>query len=261
MEDLNWDALNAVHDYALAQARVDAPPQLLLLSTSPMGEVLHRAELPAEVMLKFLSMGAAGKYVLAKLMADVLTEGSFPRSLFHKEHGFYPNGLAQVNEAWVTEHPKDADTSNLPLPSEDPNRREVLLVVVHTAARSVPAWHPIVEQPHRHVEPAPFPKEGDLVNVSGRFTGQHTKQAAPVSVAEFAARYPQAYACMLSMIELTKSPAGKITELVAHCMSIFDERGMAKMEEAFERVGPERAAEILQRVYAAHGSPTAPTVH
>jgi hypothetical protein len=62
---------------------------------------------------------------------------------------------ALVFEAWVSTYAKDVDRTKVPMPSEDPNRKEVLCVSIMTKGRQALTYSDI-ERPSNTVKKTPF---------------------------------------------------------------------------------------------------------
>jgi hypothetical protein len=177
MEDLTWTGIKALHDRALEAAQEvvamgeEADPQLIICKAKPDGELLGSYILPPYLTKAFFERGLAGKNAFAMVLHDMLVEDSETRTKFVAAMKFEPNALVQVNEAWATSHARDANLREVPAPSEDPNRREVLMISVHTPTQTVPVLHNIAQNPRRVVRGA-FPEEG-----KGKYRGRFTKQS------------------------------------------------------------------------------------
>ena len=62
-----------------------------------------------------------------------------------------PAMVVQITEAWVSKSLKFGNSRGLK-PSEDPNRAEAILIVLHILDRSLIGMRPILDQPTRHAE-------------------------------------------------------------------------------------------------------------
>jgi hypothetical protein len=163
MEDLTWAGIKALHDRALEAAQEvvgttgeEADPQLTICKVKPDGELISSYILPPHITKMFFERGLAGKNAFAMVLHDMFVEDSETRTKFVAANHFEPNAMVQVNEAWATSHSRDVNLREVPVPSEDPNKREVLLISVHTPTQTVPVLHNIAQNPRRVVRGA-FP--------------------------------------------------------------------------------------------------------
>lgn len=106
---------------------------------------------PAFVFEMF-NEGAAGMERLGQLVRLALTRGSPMREAMVSAGVTPPDLLVQINEAWVRsvtgKSPHDVPRDGIP-PSEHPDRKEAILVLIHTPEETVMGSCPILENPRR----------------------------------------------------------------------------------------------------------------
>ena len=178
MSDLSWDVLQKLHDQFAAIAIAifnngeEVAPQLFLLRPDSTGQGAMAA-LPPEMMRQFFG-AEGGKDQLARLLESVLTEGHPLRQQVKEAAGFEPTVLVQVNEAWALLEPQEEDLEKLAAGgtlAKHPQRREVVLVALHTRFGSFPTYHLVEDKPHRHCVQGPMQRSDELA-FKGRFSMQ-----------------------------------------------------------------------------------------
>jgi len=170
--EIDWNALRAVHDHFrdvgfLCVAEGEAYPQFFAVQANAEGRITHLGAMPQ--IIEFMA-DEAGKEKFARMLPQLVGDTPMHRSL-SEAMGFEPNVFVQVAEAWVGYELKDGETYDVP-PCDQPNRREALVVILHTQASSVVVPHMIETQPTRHAVAHPFPQPGGPESWSGRFTMQ-----------------------------------------------------------------------------------------
>lgn len=178
----DWDALKRIHDHFATHAATfvhsgaEVNPQLFLLRSDDSGKVVNMGFLDPETMHHFFR-DEAGKEAFAEFLKLIFTHDSEVRLAFSQAQGFEPNLAVQVNEAWAVvpserSQADDSGTVDGLRPSKHPDRRECLLVTVHTRLFSVPVMHAIEDKPARHVVPGVWPEEALVALYRGRFAMQ-----------------------------------------------------------------------------------------
>lgn len=173
---LDWHALEAVHDHFIGRAmelcaQDEHPPVLIAVRARANGQVLGSMPFPAEVIARLFE-DEAGKAQMARLLLDLVADTPMSRATWFLM-GFVPDVLVQIHEAWWVMRPSaPAVRQDL---SQAPDRRECLVISLHTRAGTVPVMHEIVAEPTRHVVRAPFP----AADAHGQWTGRFIVAAPP----------------------------------------------------------------------------------
>lgn len=173
----SWAALKAVHDhfmrvtFDICARGEEIAPQLFVVRANSQGRIVKMLVLPPDVIGRFMSSDRS-KDVFSEFLADLLTPGTPLREEILERMGTEPNLLVQVNEAWVSTLNSEEAPQGTVRPSKDPNRKEAIVVTLHTPLMSIPVMHPIVDQPKRHATAGPFPAPEELQRTGGRFAMQ-----------------------------------------------------------------------------------------
>jgi hypothetical protein len=182
---LSWKALKRLHDNFADSAipfcnqGEGLAPEILVLFVGEDGDIERMFRLSPNAMQHFMS-SSEGKEELAEAMRGFLN----PEHELHRGvrdlHGFAPNAVIQVTEAWLVKvtcanakslaEVEHGHVDGVPV-SEHPARREVLLIAVHTREASIPVMHEIstTNDGLRLILRAPFPEEASPVVARGTF--------------------------------------------------------------------------------------------
>ncbi|MCC5612709.1 hypothetical protein LC612_39975 [Nostoc sp. CHAB 5834] len=92
----------------------------------------------------------------------------------HDIEGVSIDAVFVLSEAWIVEKsvPKGAAIPENIIPSQSPDRKEVLLGMIHTEHYSFSVSHPFSAGKSRQATLKPFPSKGSLPFYSGRTTVQ-----------------------------------------------------------------------------------------
>ena len=168
-----WEHLKNLHEQFVTKAIEifnnggDVTPQLFMVEMSDSGEIHHMAGCDPHSMHMLMS-DETGKEMFAAFIRDMFDAES-PVRIQMKEQKFNPNVMIQINEAWMS---MDASFSK---PQNDPERKECVLVTIHTEFGSIPVMHFIEDKPKRHVVKEEFPDESVLGSYKGRFAIEEVK--------------------------------------------------------------------------------------
>jgi hypothetical protein len=179
---LSWRALETVHDQFFEMAaqickREPHRPMLLAVIADESG--IQRSEIfPPDIIGKFFK-DESGKQAFSRLLLALFTDTSI-RWATAARMGAEPTLYVQITEAWFVRRTKEEMEHYRGGASDQPDRRESLCIVLHTAAGSIMCNHEIVNEPTRHVERAPFPSPDCLDDGTyGRFTVQSVMTSPP----------------------------------------------------------------------------------
>jgi len=171
---LDWSALKAVHDrfaevaFGYCAGGCEVKPMLFAVRADARGEVLDMMPMPERLMADAFR-DERGKDAFARLLYALVADTPHSR-ICNAALGWTPNVYVQINEAWwvVRTGARDVCTDL----SKEPDRRECILINLHTRERSIPVKHEIVAEPMRHAVRGAFPTPLDIDSFSGRFSVQ-----------------------------------------------------------------------------------------
>lgn len=174
-----WESLKKIHDHFASVAikccdeGQEVAPQLFLVDALDSGEVRNMAVFPPEMVAFFFENGVRGKDMFAQLLHDLLKPGHPTQEKTREQLGFTPRLLVHVCEAWasVGKSLEDMEGNYVP-PSQDPQRKECILVTLHMAGTSIPTMHVIETEPKRHAVKGEFPSPDTIPLFSGRLSMQ-----------------------------------------------------------------------------------------
>lgn len=166
---LCWDSLKRIHDHfasiafdICAQGN-EVEPQLFTLDVT-IDDPLSKIVATSPAIVKSFLNSTRSKIALATLMKNLLNPQSKVAREHKNQHGFFPGLLVQINEAWMS---TKRNGTNHVAPSLDSDRKEVLLIILHTCAMSIPVVHMIVSTPRRHCLSADFPAYDSVPGMKG----------------------------------------------------------------------------------------------
>lgn len=163
---MEWPEMKALHDevYEVMKGEVEhmpeLPPQLMVLGEKTKKGGRHHYLVSEKLMRVFFS-DDGGKDKMMYFIKSLLTEDHEIQTMFAPVFGFSPVCVVQINEAWMGRHSGPGE--KFVRPSEDPNRKEVLLIVIHTPGLSIPTCHEIIPIPFRHLKRGEFPRGGEFL--------------------------------------------------------------------------------------------------
>ncbi len=174
MTPVSQDLIKKLHDhYAHAAISIfndekEVVPQCFLIGVDGDGNVTDTEATPAKQMQMFFG-SERGKDIFALFPKEMLDDTHEVHQITKKLLGFAPTVIVQVNEAWMRYAKKDALYDGV-APSQHPDRKEVILISIHTRTGSIIGMHKIEAQPKRH---AVFQElRMDQYTLGGRFTMQ-----------------------------------------------------------------------------------------
>lgn len=183
MQAISWESLNKLqHQFSQQAINIcnkgeDVSPQIFILELAQ-GTGKHKmVALDGELVHSFFNSDE-GKEALSEFLKNMLEPGTKLRHSFETQTGFSPSVIVQINEAWVSMATSTRGLAgpdgNLIRPSLDPQRKECIMVLLHTARGSIPTVHIIESEPVRHCVRGEFPGPESLQNSMGLFAVQDT---------------------------------------------------------------------------------------
>lgn len=144
----------------------EVTPQCILIGLDDDVNVINAEPTPPELM-RFFFGSEHGKNVFAIYLRDLLDDNHEVHQGAKTAFGFAPKAIVQINEAWM--RMADKDGLDGPPPSQHPDRKEVILVSIHTREGTTINMHKIMDQPKRHAVFSEIRFDGEA---SGRFAMQ-----------------------------------------------------------------------------------------
>lgn len=176
--ELDAAALEAIKEhfreitFDICAAGEEILPQLMAIRTDAEGRMTGWAALPQFGLL--FTEGRRGAAMFSRCLPLLVRADSPLHRYIAEAIGFDPVVFVQINEAWMAPATEEEmnDPNRTP-PSERADRREAILIALHTHARTYPWGYEIVAEPTRHAVMPPMLEPGPWI-VGGRMTMQES---------------------------------------------------------------------------------------
>lgn len=175
---VEWEFLEHFHNHIAPQACAvfnetgNLPPQMYAVGVDAENRMCVLVVPPDLVGTLFSSPEA--KDAQMGFVKSLLNQDGAEHKHIRETEGVAIDAVFALSEAWIVEKsvPKGAAIPQNIIPSESPDRKEVLLVMVHTEHYSFSVSHPVSADKNRQATLAPFPAKESLPFYTGRMTVQ-----------------------------------------------------------------------------------------